>query len=55
MTTVCVFGGTGFLGRRLVRWLAGEGATLRVVVRSPERARSVLDLVKSYQIGYSPS
>ena len=55
MTTVCVFGGSGFLGRRLVRWLAGEGVTLRVAVRSPERARSVLDLVKSYQIGYSPS
>ena len=42
MATVCVFGGTGFLGRRLVRRLAGEGATLRVAVRSPERARSVL-------------
>ncbi|MEX0745857.1 MAG: complex I NDUFA9 subunit family protein [Phycisphaeraceae bacterium] len=44
MTTVCVFGGTGFLGRRLVRRLAGEGATVRVAVRSPERARSVPDL-----------
>jgi len=43
MTTVCVFGGTGFLGRRLVRRLAGEGATVRVAVRSPERAQSVLD------------
>ena len=42
MTTVCVFGGTGFLGRRLVRRLAGEGATVRVAVRSPDRARSVL-------------
>ena len=42
MTTVCVFGGTGFLGRRLVRRLAGEGASVRVAVRSPERARSVL-------------
>lgn len=45
MTTVCVFGGTGFLGRRLVRRLAGEGATLRVAVRSPERAQSVLQTV----------
>jgi len=45
MTTVCVFGGTGFLGRRLVRRLAGEGATLRVAVRSPERAQSVLPTV----------
>jgi len=43
MTTVCVFGGTGFLGRRVVRRLASEGATLRVAVRSPERAQSVLD------------
>src|ERR687891_35877 len=42
MTTVSVFGGTGFLGRRLVRRLAAEGATLRVAVRSPDRARSVL-------------
>jgi NADH dehydrogenase len=42
MTTVCVFGGTGFLGRRLVRRLAAEGAALRIAVRSPDRARSVL-------------
>jgi uncharacterized protein YbjT (DUF2867 family) len=41
-TTVSVFGGTGFLGRRLVRRLAAEGATLRIAVRSPDRARSVL-------------
>src|SRR5688572_4982323 len=42
MTTVSVFGGTGFLGRRLVRRLAAERATLRIAVRSPDRARSVL-------------
>lgn len=42
MTTVSVFGGTGFLGRRLVRRLVAEGATLRVAVRSPDRARSIL-------------
>jgi uncharacterized protein YbjT (DUF2867 family) len=42
MTTVSVFGGTGFLGRRLVRRLAAEGATLRIAVRNPDRARSVL-------------
>ncbi len=42
MTTVCVFGGTGFLGRRLVQRLAAEGATVRVAVRSPDRAQSVL-------------
>jgi NADH dehydrogenase len=43
MTTVCVFGGTGFLGRRLVRRLAAEGATLRIAVRSPELAHNVLE------------
>jgi uncharacterized protein YbjT (DUF2867 family) len=42
MTTVSVFGGTGFLGRRLVRRLAAEGATLRIAIRSADRARSVL-------------
>jgi len=42
MTTVCVFGGTGFLGRRLVRRLAAEGATLRIAVRSPDLARGEL-------------
>ena len=41
MTTVSVFGGTGFLGRRIVQRLAAEGATLRIAVRSPDRARSV--------------
>src|SRR5262249_15581751 len=42
MTTVTVFGGTGFFGRRLVRRLVAEGATVRVAVRHAERARSVL-------------
>jgi uncharacterized protein YbjT (DUF2867 family) len=38
VTTVSVFGGTGFLGRRIVKRLAAEGATVRVVVRHPELA-----------------
>jgi NADH dehydrogenase len=42
MTTVSVFGGTGFLGQRLVRRLASEGAAVRVAVRHPDEARSVL-------------
>ena len=42
MTTVSVFGGTGFLGRRLVQRLAAEGATVRVAVRPPDRAPSAL-------------
>jgi uncharacterized protein YbjT (DUF2867 family) len=37
MTLITVFGGTGFLGRRIVERLAREGATLRVAVRHPER------------------
>jgi uncharacterized protein YbjT (DUF2867 family) len=42
MTTVSVFGGTGFLGQRLVRRLASEGAAVRVAVRHSDQARSVL-------------
>ncbi len=45
MTTISVFGGTGFLGRRLVRRLVAEGARVRVAVRHSERARSILDAV----------
>jgi uncharacterized protein YbjT (DUF2867 family) len=37
MTLITVFGGTGFLGRRIVEHLAGEGATVRVAVRHPDR------------------
>jgi uncharacterized protein YbjT (DUF2867 family) len=42
MTTVAVFGGTGFLGRQVVRRRAANGATVRVAVRNPEQARSGL-------------
>jgi uncharacterized protein YbjT (DUF2867 family) len=42
MTTVSVFGGAGFLGRRLVRRLAAKGATVRVAVRHPDWAQSAL-------------
>jgi uncharacterized protein YbjT (DUF2867 family) len=40
MTTVSVFGGTGFLGQRIVRRLASEGMAVRVAVRHPDQARS---------------
>ena len=36
-TCVTVFGGTGFLGRRIVERLAGDGVTVRVAARNPNR------------------
>jgi uncharacterized protein YbjT (DUF2867 family) len=42
MTSVTIFGGSGFLGRRLARRLAAEGTTVRVAVRHPDQARSAL-------------
>jgi uncharacterized protein YbjT (DUF2867 family) len=40
--TVAVFGGTGFLGRRVVGHLLGHGFRVRVASRQPERAPSLL-------------
>jgi uncharacterized protein YbjT (DUF2867 family) len=39
MSSVTVFGGSGFLGGEVVRRLAADGALVRVAVRHPERAR----------------
>ena len=39
--TVVVFGGTGFLGRRVVRHLLDHGFAVRVAVRHPERAAAL--------------
>src|SRR5512134_3003550 len=39
MATIVVFGGGGFLGRRLVDRLTAEGMTVRVAVRRPDPAR----------------
>ena len=50
MATVVVFGGTGFLGRRLVEHLTTEGATVRVAVRDPDRARIILDAAGLHEI-----
>jgi NADH dehydrogenase len=50
VTTVSVFGGTGFLGRRLVKRLAAEGAAVRVVVRQPKRAGSALSAAALAQV-----
>jgi NADH dehydrogenase len=38
MPCVTVFGGSGFLGREIVRRLAAEGAAVRIAVRHPEHA-----------------
>jgi uncharacterized protein YbjT (DUF2867 family) len=38
MSCVTVFGGTGFVGRRVVRYLCESGATVRVASRHPRQA-----------------
>jgi uncharacterized protein YbjT (DUF2867 family) len=38
MSGVTVFGGTGFIGRRIVRYLSESGATVRVASRHPREA-----------------
>ena len=35
---ITIFGGSGFLGRQIVKYLATEGVSIRVAVRHPERA-----------------
>jgi uncharacterized protein YbjT (DUF2867 family) len=42
MTTIVVFGGSGFLGRRLVQCLVPQGTTVHIAVRHPEQARNIL-------------
>ena len=37
MAMVTVFGGSGFLGRRIVETLAGRGDSVRLVTRHPEQ------------------
>jgi uncharacterized protein YbjT (DUF2867 family) len=48
MTRIVVFGGGGFLGRRLVNRLTANGMTVCVAVRHPDRARIEL---KSIGVG----
>lgn len=40
--TVVVFGGTGFLGRRVVRHLRGNGFSVRIASRHPDRRDGLL-------------
>ena len=44
---VTVFGGSGFLGRQIVKRLADDGAEVRVAVRHPERASFLLNQLRS--------
>jgi NADH dehydrogenase len=52
MTTVVVFGGTGFLGRQLVHRLAAEGVFVRVAARHPDGARSALPAADLDQVTF---
>ena len=47
---VTVFGGSGFLGRQIVKRLAAEGTRVRVAVRHPERASFLERLGRDGQI-----
>jgi uncharacterized protein YbjT (DUF2867 family) len=52
MTTVVVFGGTGFLGRRVVHRLVTAGAIVHVAVRHPEGARGALPAADLAQVTF---
>jgi len=47
---VTVFGGSGFLGRRIVQRLVADGAEVRVAVRHPERAAGLTGAGKAGQV-----
>ncbi|MGZ9033187.1 MAG: complex I NDUFA9 subunit family protein, partial [Rhodospirillales bacterium] len=47
---VTVFGGSGFLGRQIVKRLAEDGANVRVAVRRPERASFLIETGRAGQI-----
>jgi len=55
MSTVVVFGGGGFLGRRLVHRLTAEGMTVRVAVRHPDPARVGLRAIGFDQVTVVPA
>ena len=47
---VTVFGGSGFVGRQIVKCLAADGWKVRVAVRHPERATFLEDYAGSGQV-----
>ncbi|MGH8670726.1 MAG: NAD(P)H-binding protein, partial [Burkholderiales bacterium] len=42
--TICVLGGSGFVGRRAVDLLCAQGFQVRVLTRSRQRAKQLLVL-----------
>jgi NADH dehydrogenase len=44
ITTICVLGGSGFVGRHICAALAARGLRVRVATRSPERAKFLTTL-----------
>ena len=46
MTTICVFGGTGFLGQRVVRRLVSEGTAVRVAGGKKDDLQAAIALVR---------
>jgi NADH dehydrogenase len=52
---VTVFGGSGFLGRQIVKYLAAEGNNVRVGVRHPERASFLERFGRDGQIELAPA
>jgi hypothetical protein len=42
--TLTVFSGSGFLGRRVVRYLRSHGFSMRIVSRHPNRGRGLIAL-----------
>jgi uncharacterized protein YbjT (DUF2867 family) len=55
MSTVVVFGGGGFLGRRLVHRLTAEGITVHIAVRHPDPARVGLRAIGSDRVTIVPA
>jgi uncharacterized protein YbjT (DUF2867 family) len=44
LETVCLLGGSGFVGRHIAHRLVGQGLQVRILTRRPERARDLLVL-----------